>query len=216
MDREDTVEFFCYGPGSEAEVVIEMIGKAPISATPAILHDFQLGVQGLGDIPDKLMPVPGHPGKMLPKTARGIMADSWPPDFETYVAFESPGSKIRGTVFKIRKADLPPIEDWELIDFGWYSVVKGIATLENGEEHEILTMAIKDQSIRREVDGMDYDNWLGKGDEFRREFLKHVRENYRRFAERNASGHGLESVTSITFPDTGEAEEQKGKKSRSL
>ena len=196
--EEENVEFFCYGPGADLDVVTAEIGHPPMSGRPAVLHGFKLGIQGVENIPDKKVPVPGHPEKMLPVTARSIIEESWGKDFEMYVVREGEG-EVRGMMWTVKKSDLLPIEDWELTDFGWYSMVRGGVTLENGEKRDVWTIAVKDQSIRREVDGMNYDDWLGKGKEFKEEFLKHVRENYRRFVERQEAGKGLETVVPITF-----------------
>ena len=201
--EEETAEFFCYGPGADLDVVTAEIGHPPISGRPAVLHGFRLGIQGVENIPDKKVPVPGHPEKILPVTARSIIVDSWGKDFEMYVVREGDGD-VRGMVWTIKASDLPKIEDWELVDFGWYSMVRGGVTLEDGKRRDVWTIAVKNQGVRREVDGMNYDNWLGKGKDFKEEFLKHVRENYRRFAERQEKGQTLGSVTPITFSEKGE------------
>ncbi len=209
-EAEETVEFFCYGPGADLDVVTAEIGHPPIAGKPAVLHGFRLGIQGVENIPDKQMPVPGHPEKMLPDTARGIIGESWGPGFEMYVVREGEG-EVRGTVWTIKKSDLPPIEDWELVDFGWYSTVRGGVTLENGERRDVWTIAVKHQSVRREVDGMNYDNWLGRGEEFKKEFIRHVEENYKRFAARQKEGKGLEAGTPITFSkEEGQSETPSG------
>lgn len=197
------MEFFCYGPGADLDVVTAEIGHPPISGRPAVLHGFKLGIQGVENIPDKKVPVPGHPEKISPVTARSIIIDSWGKDFEMYVVREGEG-EVRGTVWTIKKSDLAPIEDWELVDFGWYSIVRGVVTLENGEKRDVWTIAVKDQGVRREVDGMNYDDWLGGGKKFKEIFLTHVAENFKRFTERQQNGQTLEAVTPITFSKSGE------------
>ncbi|MCL4379861.1 gamma-glutamylcyclotransferase [Candidatus Marsarchaeota archaeon] len=205
-EQDETVQFFAYGPSADPEVVAAITGREPLAARPAVIEGYKLGVQNIDDIPD--IKVPG-----LPTTARKIMRESWKddvPNFEMYVLREGMG-RVRGVVYTIRKADMPAMEDWELVPFKWYSIVKGRVTFDDGSKSEVQTIAVKDQNVQREVDGMYYDLFLGRGEAFKEIFLSHVRANRRQYLERERSGVGTAGTTPITSEDISKSDTDRSK-----
>ncbi len=177
-EKDKTASFFAYGPAADPDVITAITGRKPLDSRPAILSGFVLCIQGVNDIPD--LKIPG-----LPQTARQIIRESWGADFKMYVIRKGDG-KVKGVVYTIRKEDMGAMEDWELVNFKWYSVMNGNATFDDGSTREVIAVAIKDQSIEKEVDGLDYDLFLGLGEAFKQLFIKHVNAARRLYLKRES------------------------------
>jgi hypothetical protein len=165
-DSKKKIYFFGYGQETDEEVMEAIIGHKPINGESAVLHGYKLGIQGVKNIPN--IKVNG-----LPATARQKISDAWGKDFETYSAHKGNG-KINGILWTIRKGDLLAIRYINLIDFKWYSLVKGMVELENGKKLSAWTLVIKNQKVLKEADGMSYDPFLGGGKTSKRAFLNHM------------------------------------------
>lgn len=205
-NQEDTVQFFAYGPSADPDVIAAITGRKPLAARPAVIKGYKLGVQNIDDIPDIEVPD-------LPITARKIMRESWKddvPNFEMYVLREGIG-RVRGVVYTIRKEDMAAMEDWELVPFKWYSIVKGQVTFDDGSKGEVQTIAVRDQNVQREVDGMHYDLFLGRGEAFKKIFLSHVRANRKQYLERESTGAGTAGTTPITQEDISKSDRPKSR-----
>jgi hypothetical protein len=185
--KGETVEFFAYGPDADLDVVTAMIGRKPLSARPAVLEGFRLGIQNIDDIPD--VKVRGLQG-----TARQMIRKMWKddvPDFEMYVVRKGKG-QVKGIVYTMRKEDMEIVKDWELVASKWYSIVEGKVTFDDGKTGKVLTIAVKNQNIQREVDGLHYDLFFNRGETFKRTFLAHVKASREQYLERERKGAGIQ------------------------
>jgi hypothetical protein len=151
-----TVDFFYYGPGADEDVMSAILGEKPLNNRSAILHGYRLGIQSVNDIPDAKV-------EGLRKTARKIIKKEWGDDFTMYVAHKGDAEIIKGVVWTIKIEDLNRLKHWELVEYGWYSIVDGDATFADGKKGKVLTIVVKNQTVQKDVDGLDYDLFLGKG-----------------------------------------------------
>jgi hypothetical protein len=165
----NTIDFFYYGSGVDEDVMSSIIGKKPLDAKPATLHGYNLGIQGINDIPD--VKVVG-----LKMTARELVKDAWGKDYQTYSAYKG-GGEIRGIVWTINKEDLDLLRNWELVDYKWYSIVDGMVTFSDGKKEKVLTFAVKNQPIQKNINGMNYDPFFNKGQKFKETVVSMALDN---------------------------------------
>ncbi len=169
------VLYFGYGANRDARMIAAILGKPAeqLVGRPAVLQDYQLGVQTLEQIPDTVMP-----NAPEPKSPRQILRNVWGEGFESYVIEYHPGCKVSGTVWELTPEERERVRDWELFDYGWYEDCEGKAISEDGSEIDVITEKTRnDQVLDREVDGMDYETWLADPVKF--EYIaKRVRQEY--------------------------------------
>lgn len=182
--RYKTVQYFGYGPAADPDVIAAIIGRRPLLTRPAILKGYKLGLQSLNDIPNKK--IPG-----LPFTARELMRILWkkdaPSGFKMYVAHKGPG-RIRGAVHTIRDSDMGAMRDWELVDFKWYSIVHGKVKFDEGKTGDVITIAVKNQRIGKNIDGLKYKIFPFEGRNFKKIFIKHAKISRLNYLSRLKSG----------------------------
>lgn len=169
------VLYFGYGANRDARMIAAITGKTveQLVGHPAVLQDYQLGIQGLEQIPDTVPP--NSPADI---SAREILRRGWGDGFESYVVEYRPGQKVRGTIWELSPEDRERVRDWELLDYGWYEDCEGKAITAEGTEIDIVTERIRgDQKIGREVDGMNYETWLADPERFE-EVAERVRHEY--------------------------------------
>ena len=158
------VLYFGYGANRDPRMIAAIVGKHPdqLIGRPAVLQDYQLGIQGLEQIPDTVLA--GAPDPVSP---RQLLRNGWGDSFESYVIEYRPGSKVSGTIWELTTEERERVRDWELLDYGWYEDCEGKATSEDGYEIDVVTEKIRDdQVIGREVDGMNYETWLADPEKF--------------------------------------------------
>ncbi|MDQ5943649.1 MAG: Gamma-glutamylcyclotransferase [Patescibacteria group bacterium] len=169
------VLYFGYGANRDARMIAAITGKSAeeLIGHPAVLQDYQLGIQGLEQIPDTILP-----GSFAKVSPREILRRGWGDNFESYVVEYRPGKKVTGTIWELSPEDRERVRDWELLDYGWYEDCEGKAVTEDGTEIDIVTERIReDQEIGREVNGMDYETWLADPERFE-EVADRVRHEY--------------------------------------
>lgn len=169
------VLYFGYGANRDARMIAAILGKPAeqLAGRPAVLQDYQLGIQGLDQIPDTIMinaPEPISP--------RQILRNVWGDGFESYVIEYRPGSKVTGTIWELTPEERERVRDWELLDYGWYEDCEGKAIAEDGSEIDVITEKTRNnQVLGREVDGMDYETWLAEPEKFE-SIAERVRQEY--------------------------------------
>lgn len=140
-------------------------GNKDLVGHPAILKGYKLCVQRLDQVPE----VP-----------QKILRESWPDNFESYTI--KPGGKsdkVHGMVWELTPLERELVRDWELIDYGWYKDMEGMAVVE-GQEIQVVTEGLRNgQEVDREVKGKEYEPFLNRLEDFqkvadmaRREYLE--------------------------------------------
>lgn len=175
------VLYFGYGANRDARMIAAILGKPveQLVGRPAVLQDYQLGVQGLNQIPDTVMP-----NAPEPISPRQILKNVWGDGFESYVIEYRPGSKVSGTIWELTPEERERVRDWELLDYGWYEDCEGKAITADGDEIDVVTERIReDQVLGREVDGMNYETWLADPERFEAIAKRSMLEYDERMAE---------------------------------
>lgn len=158
------VLYFAYGANRDARMIAAITGvpAEELVGHPAVLQDYQLGIQGLEQIPDIVLP-----DAPAPISPREMLRSGWGDGFESYVIEHRTGSKVSGTIWELTPEQRERVRDWELLDYGWYEDCEGKAITQNGDEIDVVTERIReDQVIGREVDGMNYETWLADPEKF--------------------------------------------------
>jgi hypothetical protein len=145
-----SVYFFGYGADREPEMIRAITGRKPRVIGQALLYDYELRVQGLDEV-----------------TARGlnpqkILRNAWGDSFRSYVIVPSPGAVVSGTLFKISLHNRHLVDEWELIELGWYDkAFISVKTVNSGREYQAETQVLgSGQHASRQADGLLYKSWL--------------------------------------------------------
>lgn len=188
-------EFFAYGPLADPDVIAAVTGKqnGEIKMQQATLDGFALGIQKVGNIPDKVMPG-------MPMSPRKLIRQNWGEDFEMYVVVPEFGETVKGVVFELDEADVEAVRDWELVDLGWYSIVRGMARPNGAPGRRVHTIAVIGQNVSRWVDGEEYDPFLGRGPEFKALFIEHVEAARKQYLQRLAANASKEGASKQIGP----------------
>lgn len=100
--------FFGYGADQEEDMVYAITGEKPKKIGRAVLNDYELRIQKLSEITKKN----GNPQKLLQA--------AWGDSFKSYVLVEKPGASVIGVVFKLSLKARNKVDQWELVQMGWY------------------------------------------------------------------------------------------------
>ncbi|MGB4759555.1 MAG: hypothetical protein WBP26_05885 [Candidatus Saccharimonadales bacterium] len=161
----EMVNYFGYGANRNSRMIAAITGRAAsgLAGRAAVLQDFNLCVQNLGQIPNVVVGT-----APAPKTPREIIRANWGGDFLSYGIKPAEGGKVAGTIWWLTPEERERIRDWELIDFGWYEDTSGIATTNDGREPlEVVTERLRSsQDVAEVVDGLNYETWLAPAEKF--------------------------------------------------
>ena len=175
------VLYFAYGANRDVRMIAAITGvpAEELVGHPAILQDYQLGIQGLEQIPDTVPP--NSPADI---SVREILRNGWGDEFESYVIEYKPGQKVLGTIWELTPEQRERVREWELLDYGWYEDCEGKAITADGDEIDVVTERIReDQVLGREVDGMNYETWLADPERFEAIAKRSMLEYDERMAE---------------------------------
>jgi hypothetical protein len=109
-----------------------------------------------------------------PNAAKKILTSLWGKKFEMYVLKKGKGM-VRGVIWYINSKDKAAIRHWELVDAGWYSFVNGTARSHNGHTIKVITIAVKNQTAGREVDGLKYKLFFGNQKSYKKKFIAKIK-----------------------------------------
>ena len=173
---ENKVTYFAYGANRDPRMMAWITGNENLIPKPAVLEGFTLCVQRLDQVPDT--PFPTSP---VPLSPRGILKQSWPDTFTTYIIKEDPKGKVAGNIYELTLLERELVRDWEMIDYGWYKDYRGKAKIQEGREVDVQIEGLREgQEVDREIDGMDYETWLNPPEDFKRVAEKSRREYFER------------------------------------
>lgn len=109
MENEAQYEYryFGFGATTSREMLTAITGVEPVLIGPSVLHDFQLCIQGIDDIPA---------GDQNP---RAILERVWGNVFKSYALKKRVGARVVGMLFGVTQPQLESLKRWELCDEGW-------------------------------------------------------------------------------------------------
>jgi hypothetical protein len=170
------IHYFGFGANRDNRMIEALIGRS-IVGVPALLNGYRLCVQSLPHIPDTIVPT-----APVPVSPRAVIAENWPPEFESYGVRPARAYVVAGTIWALTHIEREIIRDWELVDFGWSEDVSGEAVTLSGARVPVVTEQLRaNQLIDRTVDTYDYPNFLHPVSDFvrvatkcRSEFLERV------------------------------------------
>lgn len=159
----DKVLYFAYGANSHPRMMEAITGNVNLVGKPAVLSDWEIGVQRLSQIPDT-----ASPKAPVPISPRTEIVENWGEDFETYVIRPAQGKEVHGTLWELTPQERELVRDWEMVDFGWYK--DAIVKVETTDGLlDVQTEVLGDgQEIDRVVEGKDYPPFLNDLGDFAR------------------------------------------------
>ncbi len=151
------IPYFGYGTNRDHDMMAAMIGRDSLEGAKGIVRDYELVIQGLEHIPDKILPT-----APAPKSPREIMGSSLSADARLYIIRPKKGAVTYGTIWQITPKEYEIVRDWELLDFGMQEDMKVEAETETGEKMIAQTHGSTDPNlpIIETVEGPDYEDYL--------------------------------------------------------
>lgn len=143
------MNFFGFGTLSSQEAMEAITGKK-LTGHLETIKGYKLVVQELKDIP---------------KGAQDILTKVWGSGFESYAMVPAEDSEVKGMVWEgLNEKDMEILNNWELTFFKWFK--------EHRVDNDLSTFVLcEGQNIYREVDGLNYDPFLNKGEGFKEKFI---------------------------------------------
>lgn len=110
MHTTSGVLYFGFGSNAHPDMIEAICGNLPeLVAANAELHDHQLAIQHLTEIPDR--------GGDY--NARAILNNVWDDTFRTWITQLHPGSTVPGVIWRLTPTQDAALRDWELIGSSW-------------------------------------------------------------------------------------------------
>lgn len=171
------VAYFGYGTNRDHDMMAAMIGRDHIWGVKATLPGYELAIQSLERIPDKILPT-----APVPRSPREIMKTALGEKAELYIIRPNPKGVTHGTVWQLTSEEYEMVRDWELLDFGMQEDLAGEARTESGDNIHVQTHGSKDPGlpVDRVVEGKDYEDYIVP----RQAILETARRVHREFMER--------------------------------
>lgn len=138
------------------DMIKAITGSDPVWGKEAILKGYKLYLQPLKNIID-----PKDFGQNDSFGARTRLQGKWGEDFKSYVVKKDPSSSVAGTIWKFSVSDLRWVNNWELVDFGWYKVTLDFAETKDGEKYLCYVQYLtENDKPGEEVDGLNYETYI--------------------------------------------------------
>ena len=139
------INYFGYGAMSSSVAMESVIGRVP-KGVLGTAQDMKLCIQSLDD---------------LPIATQEILRRKWPANFRSYTITPQEGSVVAGMVWEITAEERKLIEEWELVDTGWYMVMDVRVATQDNKKIEATTEAMGlNQAYSSEADGELYPKFL--------------------------------------------------------
>lgn len=181
---ENKILYFGYGANSQREMMGAITWNQNLVGQPGTLKGFKLCIQKLNQVPDTVFPA-----SPIPISPKKILEESWHDNFETYII--KPGEEtdeISGTVWELTPLERELVRDWELVDFGWYKDLKGKAITKDSQEVDVQTEGLREgQEVDREVNGISYEPFLNRLEDFQRVAQRSREEYFERLKTKEGS-----------------------------
>lgn len=152
-----TISYFGYGTNRDHDMMAAMIGRNNLSGTRGVISDYELVIQNLEHISNKILPT-----APVPRSPREIMKTALSDDAKLYIIRPKTGATTYGTIWQITPREYEMVRDWELLDFGMQEDMKVSAQTENGKKITVQTHGSNDPNllIAIAIKGGDYENYL--------------------------------------------------------
>ena len=152
----DYVYYFGYGANRDLEMIKAIIGSEPVWGKEAILQGYRLYLQSLKDIID-----PKDFGQDDSFGARTRLERKWGSDFKSYIIKKDQNFSVAGTIWKFSVNDLRWVNNWELVDLGWYKIVLDFVKTISGEKYLCYIQYLTENDKSGEdVDGLHYETYV--------------------------------------------------------
>lgn len=179
------ISYFGYGTNRDHDMMAAMVGRDKLSGVKGIIFDYELVVQDLEHISDKVLstaPVPRSPREIM-KTALGDNA-------KLYIIRPKPGAITYGMIWQLTPEEYEMVKDWELIDFGMQEDINVSAQTENGEKITVRTHGLNDPDLPMStaIEGKNYQDYVVP----KEKILETARQVNKEFRERAEKLKGAE------------------------
>ena len=152
----DYVYYFGYGANRDLEMIKAIIGSEPVWGKEAILQGYRLYLQSLKDIIDLK-----DFGQDDSFGARTRLERKWGSDFKSYIIKKDQNFSVAGTIWKFSVNDLRWVNNWELVDLGWYKIVLDFVKTISGEKYLCYIQYLTENDKSGEdVDGLHYETYV--------------------------------------------------------
>ncbi|EKD86923.1 MAG: hypothetical protein ACD_37C00100G0003 [uncultured bacterium] len=178
----DKVLYFGYGANSDSRMMEAITGSQNLVGKPAVLKDWELCLQRLDQIPDRVVssaPVPLSPQKEIRR--------NWDENFLTYVIRPANGKEVHGTMWELTPQERELVRDWEMVDFGWYEDEDVEIVTPEGAIQVQTEVLGDEQEIDRVVDEAGYPPFPNDLSDFLRIAEQSRREYFQRLEGKSAS-----------------------------
>lgn len=176
----NTIPYFGYGTNRDRDMMVAMIGRNNLSGAKGVIFDYELVIQDLEHIPDRVLstaPAPRSPREIM-KTALGDNA-------KLYIIRPKSVAITYGTIWQITPEEYEMVRDWELLDFGMQEDMQVLGQTETGEKITVQTHGSNDPNLLMSVviEGENYEDYLVP----KEKILETARQVNNEFRERMAT-----------------------------
>lgn len=169
--------YFGYGTNRDHDMMAAMIGRDHLEGVKATLPGYELVIQDLEHISDKVLPT-----APVPRSPREIMGTALGKKAKLYIIRPNPKSFTHGTIWQITDEEYEMVRDWELLDFGMQEDLKAEAQTEFGKKIQVQTHGSSNPELPMDtaVEGATYQDYIVP----KEEILKTARRVHQEFLDR--------------------------------
>lgn len=99
--------FFAYGALADQEILTTILGESVEPVGETVLNDYVLVEQMLSDI-------------VVPEQTKSNLMALWGSDFLSLAIKKQAGKSVKGTLIKLNDDHFKILDDWELVEDGWF------------------------------------------------------------------------------------------------
>jgi len=151
------ISYFGYGTNRDHDMMAAMIGRTNLSGANGIILNYELVIQNLEHIPDKVLST-----APVARSPREIMRAALGGNAKLYIIRPKSGAITYGTIWQITQEEYEMVRDWELLDFGMQEDMQVMAQKETDEEIIAQTHGSNDPNLSMSIaiDGRNYDDYV--------------------------------------------------------
>jgi hypothetical protein len=133
--------------GDIEEVLPVLLGRELAPGRFAMLHNVELCIQGLDEVPDNTLE--DAPAPVSPRT---VLSEHWDGTFRTYAVREAGQLQVPAHIHNITEEEREIIlAEWNLRDFGWFHDLSLEATTLEGDKLQVVTDAITVDQVAQSI-----------------------------------------------------------------
>ena len=130
-------------------MISAITGHKPKIIGKAVLHDYELRIQKLSEITTKGVNV------------QEMLRKNWGDSFKSYVIVAKKGAHVSGTLFKLSIIDRHLVDEWELVQLGWYKrIFVNVELSETGKTFRAETQLLNTDQHAKEIAKPGRRSWL--------------------------------------------------------